>query len=227
MPDLVIPFTNSPNQDKELRYALRSIERYIPFISGLYIIGDTPKIGLKGVNLIPYKREADIRYRNRNIFEKLLLASNHPCISDSFISHDDDIFLLDYFNYKYYHKGQKWGVGTYAIVENNTRKLFPSANNFNVHYPRLFNKKLFRETVGTLNWKLPHGYSINTAYAAMNNFPGEEIDDLKFKSKNFYEAIKNLIKDRHFFSVSDVGFKPPLIDVLNEIYPNKSKYEKD
>ena len=40
-------------------------------------------------------------------------------------------------------------------------------------------------------------------------------------------GIDSLIKDRTFFSTGPNGFKTPMINYLNILFPHKSKWEKE
>ena len=55
---------------------------------------------------------------------------------------------------------------------------------------------------------------------------GASMKDLKIQRLWSKEAIKELIKDRLFFSTSTNGMKKPMIELMNELYPNKSQWEK-
>jgi hypothetical protein len=54
----------------------------------------------------------------------------------------------------------------------------------------------------------------------------KEMKDLKIQRLWSKEAIKELIKYRLFFSTSTNGMKKPMIELMNELYPNKSQWEK-
>lgn len=232
MHDLVIPFRHSINADKELIYVLRSAERYIPTLGNIIIVGDSPSsLLLKNIINIPCKDFSTAsKYKEKNIAIKLLKACNSKVVSDDFIYSNDDEFLLREYEYKYYHKGKEWdGKGIYAETETNTRMAIGednNFNNFNVHCPRIFSKHRLEQTILHLNWDIPYGYSLNTMYAYMNNIQGEFDPDLKIKAHYSTNDIFQKTRGRNFFSISDNSFKSPVINFLDSVFPNQSKWEQ-
>lgn len=229
--DLVIPFRHSINADKELIFALRSYEKYIPSLDKVYILGDFPFVSLKNITCIELKDKVRIsKWTEYNIFACLRFACVHKEISLDFIMGADDFFLLRKFDLLYYHKGQNWdGRGDYLETETNTRELFEGKDisNFNVHCPRVFNKELFETSVCFLPWKSrPFGWNINTVYAVINNIKGSYDTDLKFNAKYHKDYILEKIRGRKFFSANDNAFNYAMWEVLDGLFPNKSRFEK-
>lgn len=228
--DVVIPFRHSRNRDEELRYVLRSIERNIPELGDIYIIGPEPSWRPKNLVRIDFKRGRRLPYyKEYNIGIKLLRACDDQRISKKFLYHDDDEILLQPFDGSYYHKGNTWDeIGCYIKTQQNTKALFPgkSINNFNVHCPRIFDKELLKPVLTSLDWNLRYGYSINTVYAVRNNIDGVCIEDVKFKSCLPWDVLmKRYAMNKRFFSIPDSAWKPDMKKLLNNLLPIPSKYE--
>lgn len=227
--DVVIPFRHSRNNDQELIYSIRSICTYIPIIDDIYIIGDKPRQHLPGVihKSVSDRVGQNNKWAEANIANKVTVACNLKGLSEEFIYHDDDTFLLKHFDYRYPHKGSLFtSSGYYGHTEANTLHLFRSEetlNNYNVHCPHLFEKTKFLSTVSLLDWSKPYGYQINTAYAVMNGIDGLYSPDLKIKSLRDYATIN--LSGRKYFSVSDSAFRKPITTFLQETFPNKCKFE--
>lgn len=227
MKDIVIPLINSYNQDQELIYALRSAEKFHGGeLDQVWVIGDKPKVNLD-VNFIPFPQPKFAIDPNRDMymFKKILLATAH-CNEDFFIWHDDN-FLLGPIE-AYYHQGDLWRGSpdsNYWHLEQNTKAIFPSTLNYDVHSPHLVSVTGFKKLL-KLNWNIPNGYGIKTAYANLNNVGTTlEVVDCKIAGGFVTTWIEEKISDKKFFSISDTALTPTMRGVLNKLYPNKSKWE--
>lgn len=166
---------------------------------------------------------------------KLLAACKDKRVSNDFLYSADDHMVISKDFYlpsgrpEFYHKGKVFDEpGFYAVTQNNTKELLgQEINNFNVHCPRVFNKEKFIKSIGSINWAKQYGYCIHACYAVMNGIEGVETEDTKFRSCPMnIQDIRDKLKGKAFFSFSDNAWKKNLIDVLEECFPNKSKYEK-
>lgn len=98
--------SGSKHNNMELKYSLRSLERYCINVGRVYIVGECPRwINKKEVTHIPcndpYERKC------KNIWHKVLYAIDHCDISNEFLLSADDIFHvrpIDLDHYPYYHK---------------------------------------------------------------------------------------------------------------------------
>ena len=217
---IVIPYKdfNGP----ELRYTLRGIELFIedPEIT---IIGDLPA-WVKNVDHIPYNDNPELRFKERNIFEKLLLY-NHD-----FLFFNDDHFLLEPFSKSTYHYS---GMLSENILQpgnhfratiKNTLDCFGEIKNYFRHSP-LFIERGKLEIIRDLDWNKEWGYCIKSIYAFLHSIEGEDYPDLKIRTHHTYAAIKKLIEYRPYFSTGNYAINSDMIKVLEELYPKKSIYE--
>lgn len=233
--DVVIPLGNrSTQKNTELKFALRSIDKHLSGAGKVFIVGYRPE-WVTGVIHIPFTEDPRNRYRDRNIMLKMSEACKDTRVSDNFLMvHDDHFLLADYeaTAFPYYHTGpMNEGCGQYGETKQNTKSLLSfteSFNNYDCHCPILFNKQLFMRSVALADWSKWYGYCLKTLYCVMNGIEGEHMDDIKIRMPLKADAIMQQIAGRNWFSVGDRCFQPSgMMEVLNELYPNKGKYEAD
>lgn len=233
MIDLVIPLgIRSTQKNKELRYCLRSIEKHLYCVGNVFIIGECPE-WLQNIIHIPLTEDPRNRFRDRNIMLKMSEACKDSRVSDNFLMvHDDHFLLADYEAgaFPCYHMGpMNEGYGQYGYTKQNTKSLLSfteSFNNYDCHCPIVFNKQLFMRSVALADWSKWYGYCLKTLYCVMNGIDGEITEDIKIRYPFTRGEIWAQIIDRKWFSIGDRCFKEGgMMDVLNELYPNKSKYE--
>jgi len=130
--DIVLPLNlASRNDDIELKYCLRSVEKYLKNFGNVYIIGECPDfINKNTVVHIPWRESTDNKHRALNIYNKIMAAVNYIgdlkfhqsnedfinnkievsaiCLSNDFLFMNDDHFLLQNYEagkFPYYHRG--------------------------------------------------------------------------------------------------------------------------
>ncbi len=232
MTSIIIPLNNrSQEKNIELRYCLRSIEKHLSGVGEVFIIGHCPD-WVTGVIHIPFEEDARNRFRDRNIMSKMVVACKDERVSKDFLMvHDDHFLLADYEAgaFPYYHVGpMNEGQGQYGETKINTKSLIGQTNNYDAHCPILFNKEKFMMSVALADWTKWYGYCMKTLYCVMNGIEGEYMDDIKIRMPYDQEMINNLIADRKWFSIGDRCFAPGgMKEVLQTLYSNKSKYERE
>lgn len=250
MTDILIPLgTGSRHDNLELRYCLRSIEKHLKGVGNVFLVGEKPD-WIQNVIHILAKDNPNNWNRARNIYDKIMAGINFSelwdnChisgisdyekkeLSDNFLFMNDDHFLLqDYeaWEFPYYHRGTIRGMdygnnGPQIKQMDNTERLFlQSINDFDIHCPIIYNKAKFKKSFPE-KWP-EHGYGIKSLYCAVNDIEGEEIDDLKFKEPLMKESIYQALEGRNWFSIGDKCLKSGAMkEVLETIYPDKSRYE--
>lgn len=217
MTDIVIPYRKTIHT-KELRYCLRSIETYLTDVGQVFIVGELPD-WVKNVVHIPYADNPDWRFKERNIYKKTLAACNDDRVSDPFLFMNDDHYLLckmsagstPYLFGRYEVPG-KYAETTYS----NTWGILGSWAFYDIHFPILFEKHKYIDALGGLDWGKPYGYCIKSVYCARSYVQGTQVEDQKLRIPN--ERPKGL-----WFSTSDKSFTE---SIMQELYPNVSKYER-
>lgn len=225
MTSVVIPLIKhgSKNDDLELLYALRSIEKHLKGYSEVFIISDYLPRWMKpeAVTLI---RVLAGQKKQANIRKKILTACNDTRVSDPFFYSMDDIFLLQNVRAKdfpYYYSpsdlvGEK--ASTKLFAELKTAGL--EAKHYDNHFPIVYHKEKFKASQ-----VFSPECAVKGAYGNFNRVEGIELKDLKINSHLTYPRIKEVIKGYPSFSVGDGGMTPAMKQVLSELYPTKSKYE--
>lgn len=211
--------------DIELRYSLRSVEKFLSGYNKVFIVGRLPKWFNK--DKVVYLPFVDGTKKQNNIYAKIMTAIDNG-ISNRFMFWNDDHYLLQplkSFQLKYYYeKTTEWHFekrqGKYKETIANTKP----GNFYDVHTPIIYNKAIFKNTVGKLDWGKE--YVIKSSYCNCLSFlDKEEIEDCKIEFDYPEEKIKELITDRMFFSTGDYALGVGMRKVLNELYPNKSSFE--
>jgi hypothetical protein len=237
MVDIVIPLNNrSTVRNLELRYCLRSIEKHLAGVGDIFIIGHMPEWATGCIH-IPFEEDPRNRFRDRNIMNKMLVACKDERVSDDFLMvHDDHFLLADYEagKFPYYHCGHMVpNVGQYAETKKNTilalsvrDDVTEVINNYDCHCPIVFNKQLFKR-VAQADWSKWYGYCLKTLYCVMNGIEGEYMDDIKIRMPLSREDVEGLVVGRKWFSIGDRCFSEGMKEILQDLYPNKSRYESD
>jgi len=226
---ICLPYKDDILSGVELRFALRSIDQHLTGFTNLVIIG-TPPDWYKG----EYINAPNYNHRKQySIYTKLLTACEFGAVSDEFLMFNDDHFLLKPFNANqigHWHNGKlKDSINgnhgaRYKEAIANTLQVIPEGLNYDIHVPCHYRKEYFKEIFSNRTDEiLIKSLYFNTLYHSEIN--GAEMSDFKINQLLSKEAIKELIKDRLFFSTSTNGMKKPMIELLNELFPNKSQWE--
>ncbi len=179
--------------NQEIKYSLRSIEKHLKGMGEVWIIGEKPE-WLQNVNHIQVKDSHAIP--DTNIMLKIKTACQTPEVTDNFLFINDDHYLLadfeaDKFPYFYcstlevYLKRRQ--SDSYGRRAGNTYKLLKEINlptkHFDIHYPILYNKKAFIETVvDKYDMSKKDGYVLKSLYANGLNIEGTEVRDYKLQT---------------------------------------------
>lgn len=229
---IVIPYKDDILSGVELLFALRSIDKYLTGWTNVVITG-TPPEWYRGESV--YVKDCNGR-KQFNIYSKILVACELKNVTEDFIMWNDDHFLLRPLGieeiYNWYDgrlkdtAGKSHGV-RYLETIKNTLKVIPDTLNYDIHTPCVYNKNmfknLFREKSDEVCIK---SYYFNHFVANHHVVKHEPMKDFKINQLLSKEAIKELIKDRLFLSTSTNGMKKPMIELMEELYPNKSQWEK-
>lgn len=235
--DILIPLGNGSRYDNmELRYCLRSIEKHLKGIGYIYLVGEYPYF-VQNCYHIPCDESHDSKHRAHNIYSKIIKGCELEELTDNFLFMNDDHNLLtDYeaSEFPYYHRGiiQTHRVGNEAQriqMENTVKRIHGDVYDFGVHCPILYNKERFRFVFKDCITEWPdYGYEIKSIYAnsIIDTTNWVPCEDLKFSEPAMKESICRALEGRSFFSTGDKVFRSGgMKDVLDELYPNKSKYE--
>lgn len=235
---LVFPLgVGSKNGNLELKMCLRGVEKHLSNIGEIFIIGEKPD-WIQNVTWKSKKDERSSRYKEKNIYQKIRVASKIGEVSENFLFMNDDHFLLSDFdatNFPYHYKcnltdTMQKNNGNYRKTMNHTRKYLLSKGyeelDFDTHCPIIYNKELFLRTFEEIDWNREYGYGIKSLYCGLNGIKGEQYPDCKIQKKMTKQEIDSTINGRLYFSIGDAGLNDEMKATLLELYPNSSKYEK-
>lgn len=234
--DILIPLGfGSRWQNNELRFCLRSIEKHLKGYDKVFIIGEKPE-WISHIIHIPCDDNPNGNKIAHNIFRKIIAGCNDERLSDDFIFFSDDHYLLTDFEaseFPYYHRGniqppqpevnmpqhvQMWNTVDHL------KRAGATYLDFNIHCPIVYNKQKFISTFSGIVWP-QHGYGIKSMYCNLNGITGSEYSDLKFSVPLMRQSIYQALEERTFFSIGNRCLKGEMKEILQELYPNKSKYE--
>ncbi len=100
--DALYVFKHSQFGDEEIRYSLRSVNQYLPYIRKVWILGDCPSFVSDDRLLIQHVSHEEVAWVGRynvpvrNTFLMLFLASLIPELDSEFLWFCDDFLLIDY-----------------------------------------------------------------------------------------------------------------------------------
>lgn len=243
--DVIIPFssTGSKHDDRELRYALRSIEKHLSGYRDIIIVTDKLPDWLQGVRHIHAVDDPRHALRERNIMRKVMAACADESVSDTFLFTNDDIFLtkdIEVSQFPNHHKGTladglSWcsSSNPYRHTISNTIKALRAYGggefmHYDTHAPMLMDKHLFPEVSTRFRWDRGYGYCMKTLYACVAGLTGTFYPDCKLReeySTDYY--LNEVAAKRPYFSISDKTICPDFWAAMNILYPNKSRYERE
>ena len=221
--------------NNEIKYSLRSLEMYGKNIKDVYICGNKPYFVN---NKIKWVEAYDIGYASVNHWFKVRKFFKNTDV-DKVLYMMDDIFFTKEFdaeNYPYYIRGNlvnaEKGEPSYSICLSNTKEVLEGMNkpikNFEVHCPIIYEKNKFLDLTdifNSLRKQYQYFVGVRSLYANYYNIDGIRTDDVKIRSKNYHKKDK-LMNTLDCFSISDEIIKMGMDKILEEKYPNKSRFEK-
>lgn len=235
--EIVIPYKSDIHEGEELRYCLRSIEKNLTGFTDLLIIGRPPE-WFKGKWIYSQDYAGRKQY---TIYQKLLLAGDTIFKEDTtwdspeyFIMFNDDHFVnkpIHVRDFKYWHNGplanelNRGLSARYWGAVKRTLEFIPDGLNYDIHTPIKYNKKWFKNLFHSKTDEICIKSYYCNSWQMLDHLI-EYMDDCKIDTLLSEEAIKVRIKDRLFFSTSANAIREPMKKVLEELFPNKSRWEK-
>lgn len=243
MTDVVYILGNGSKwQDNELRYSLRSLERFVRFRK-VFIIGERPEF-LNG-EAIHVSWPDQFGDKARNIATKLKVACFDSRLSDSFLFLNDDYFFtqeIDPCNYPYFYSGdlretlktaksQHYAKHLKTTIKHLTGESLPTKD-FDVHFPIVYEKSKLIRVIDGYEWgkRLPefqraYGPVLKSLYCNTLNIEGLKREDCKARNRMTPQQWLDFIKNKEMFSVGE-NIDDTLKQFLGELYPGKSRFEK-
>ena len=192
---IVIPFKDKPSPYAELKYCLRSIEKYYP--TDVFIVS---KLKVKGTNHIHYEDKTLNRYEN--VRQKVLKACD--VLKEPFILMNDDIYFLQEPQFPDWYDGtieeRIGGNNSYMQMMRKTMSLSQDGLNYCVHGPMVIEPDLFKSVT-------VEGLPFRNIYGSYSNREKREIKDPKMRTKKDHSKPEKFIQGKPFFSTSDFSLK--------------------
>lgn len=222
---LVIPYRYTENSE-ELRYAIRSMVKHFKPLSGVLLIGDKPEWFCG--DHIPV---ADIMWPdqpNRIWKERSIQLKIAVCPDEVFLYSNDDYFANQDFKTIPYYYDVTCAEMAWAHSINSYKDMYeqcrPHWKNFDVHTPMIMMKDKFHSSFQEMI-EMDCQWPVKTTYA--HTFEGTQYYDLKIRGPHTLEELQWQIKDKPFFSTHNSALNDDLISFLNNLYPDKSDFERD
>ena len=241
MIDVVIPLGIGSNwSDNEIRYCLRSIEQNLLDLRDIYIVGHKPHWMQKVIHVCC---EDTFRHnKDANLIKKVLEVCRLDKLSLNFVRMSDDQLILkpivssDIKNYYHqelkdfnYSRLNNWGhrlQNTYLELKKQSKP----TKNYDCHIPSIYNKYHFRKIMGNYNWRedlAGYGYVINSLY--FNNVCCNPVligsQRANIEQPKPKDELKIMFDSCIYFNYNEVSLNNDLKDLLEETFPNKSKFE--
>jgi hypothetical protein len=243
---IIIPLGHGSHWNNlELRYCLRSIEKYLTGYGDIFIVGEKPDWVCNIIH-IPCPDYGDKTYdKERNIYTKIMTAIADERVTEDFLFMNDDHYLLRGYetsSFPYYFDSTLGNYKTVTdykyTVKNSIDLLGPNCPYYDIHCPIKYNKWIFQAAFCAnmaieIDLKIKWGYCIKSVYGAHichslpwgGPFENQQYPDLKINESLPAAKIRQLLTGRPWFSIGDKAFNGGIRQVLQDLYPHKSRYE--
>lgn len=200
----------------ELKYSLRSIEKFIAQPFEVVIVGDMMPDWINNVTNIQLP---DVRGQNQYSVRRKIMAALH--YTKEFLFFNDDIFLLEKVNeFPYYSSGvleKKAESGAKPLLKQ--LQALGKPTKYYGHYPAVYRMD-FIEAIQNFTDEC----ITKSAYCNFVEVESIEIPDCKILTARKAGVIKEFIKDKPCFSTGMQSIRSAL-PVLEELFPEPSIYE--
>ena len=236
MIDILYIYKHSTNDDQELKYSLRSLEKYVNDYKRIFITGDIPDfIDEKKVIYTP---EKDIGAPMTNHWWKVIqtIRNTHDKNTYEFALMYDDIFFVkptNLSNYPYYQRGDlgedKNGGEHYQQTLLNAKQFLEehgqTTYDFELHTPFVYDSYSFAKINHLFESRKDDCQSMAVRSVYGNTFHSDAPyrGDIKIRG---LEKVEDVIGVADCFSVSESAFQYDTKRFLEKEFPNKSRWEK-
>lgn len=244
--DVVIPLgRGSRHGDAELRYCLRSIAKHLDGLGRVWIVGERPHwLVVDGENLIHLPVPDVCPIADVAMFHKIGAACietpGRPRLADRFVHFCDDVLLLRPVGWPQlgpYHKGDlvdrtDWPAGWWQRVRHTRDYLAARSKttlNGDGHLPVPMLRDEFLRVLRETDWRKPPGLCVGPLYL---NWTGARMRPLgeRYASINDplpAQEIRRRVAGRWFLCHGPRGFTPELRGLLDELFPEPCRWERE
>lgn len=220
-------------RDLELLYSLRALHKHVAGIDRVVVVGHRPR-WLHGALHLPLGDPHP--YKERNIYEKLLLACRDGRLSQKILFLNDDHVAMAATNAAAVppYRGQELLAlagalppGSYREgLENTHRRLAERGHttwNFDVHTPLVVDRAAFVAAMTSYNWA--EKFVMKSLYANTVGLVGVPYVDLKLVRAHTMAELVRILRGRPWWSHGPTGLGPNLKALLAALYPDPSPWE--
>ena len=210
--DVVIPLGGPQNNaHNELRYTLRSIEKYMQDLGRVFVVGTLPEWLTNVEHIAVDDFCAD---PVKNVMQKIRAVCDDARVSADFLLAHDDTFALKDFS----------GDGFPFYANRKGRGGIGSGINFALHYPLPVNKEMWSKLFPLGVY--PAGMSPRDFYCNFYGATATEIKENIIKAADTPEAISAALKGQPFGNVNDRAFgHPEFSTFIRSRFPERSAFE--
>ena len=243
--DVLIPYASaaSKNGGSELRYALRSIQSFLPNLGRVFVATDNPPDWLKDVEIVPVP-DTHTSNKDANLFDKILRVCQTTDISERFLIWSDDqvalqpidIDKLNIYNVRtrndFTRKSSKWARRMVHTFDYLREQGIEISNNWDSHTPHLYNKCDVVRILTSCNYINAPGYCLDTLLSGLSRkTPDIKQDDVKYTAESAEQAQtwtqSNNSTGYSWLGYDDRGFENGVNEWLNAKFPTLSRFEKN
>lgn len=234
---LIVLGRGSKWSNTELRYCLRSLEKYAKNMGKIWVVGNDPGFLSPEVGFAQHDDFG--KNKEHNIAEQIYHACKTLPMTDNFFWINDDTFLLkdtDISTYPYYSGGslrRKWSATAkngYRVALMQTEAQLIAKNlptiTFEIHCPIRYSKEKF---ISLKHWidlsaRVPMGLTFRSVYCNVLGIAPTNLPDMKLGNVANKEELIQKVADRDVFSIGD-GLSDDAKAYFHDIFPTPSKYE--
>ena len=242
MTDVVIPLSNgSAWSDNELRFALRSLMRYVADLGRIIVVGHKPAWLNEDAVLHLDVQDRRKSHKDSNMIRKVLAACDH--VSGPFVRMSDDQCVLrpvTFGDLPAYGRPMNPATaepdGKWARKRNRTfvwlrDNGYPTAD-FDLHCPMLYDPETFRRMAAESPWEPRPGYCINSLYGGFARLTPVSPAGLvaRYSEAETASCHKNILKRAHdsrttFLNYRNASLTRPMRYALSVMFPERSVCE--
>jgi len=240
--DVVIPLGRGSRHDNdELRYALRSAEKHLENLGRVWIVGERPDwLVVDGEKLIHLAVPDICPIADVSMLNKIGAAASHgqPRLSDKFVHFADDLLLLRPVGWDQcgpYHFGDlaaitNWEGGWWQRMLHTRDYLAAHGKttlNGDGHPPMPFEREKFLRVLNETEWRKPPGLCVGPLVL---NWTGTAMRPILNRHATIPPGlsaaeIRRRSAGRWFLNHQNEAFTPELRALLDELFPEPSRFE--
>lgn len=222
--------------NQELRYSLRSLEKYDKGIGLVYIIGKCPDfINRQEVGWIDIQDVSNPRFNHWWKVHNAL--KNNAFLTKDVLLMYDDIFITkptNFNKYPYYYSGVLYAqteINRYHLSKQKTKNFLSTIGytvlDFENHCPIRYNKYKFLKMEDIFSGLKDDivGLSVRSVYGNMFANPREMVFQPDLKIREPVNNMEDVIKDHNYFSISANMMEGEVLRWLQENFKEKSRFE--